>query len=420
MSTRGESTSKLASAAIENVISSLKIRCSWPTMKALLATKLLKPGAGYPDLIGRANKGDAESSTISLLARKTYFDVMAAGSRFIQLYEVDKLLGLALVAKLDRAVVPTSDFLKSYPLPLDLVDLASAPIESTLCEIRKIAVDSYQLILCSKRVVEERLVIDSTSTPQVMTAISAAVASANPIGGAATPMGGYDRFVGYKVIPVQVFDVITLRPNLNRLEVSLDLAHRGLGIDGAIAAQKLLLAVSAMIPEMQSISEGQPDNLFDAIAGIYSAKKTTDVNVIDIGIRTPSGAVTRGRMPTLDEDIRYEDYHKAGAEAVANKATAVAQVVPVGSAQSEPAFPEAAPQVEAALASQIGSKTRVNPHGVVAAWTFAVPKGKATVKLWTTLAQAASSAPILYGMEVSDALADSDVLQAVNKVVKYL
>jgi len=268
--------------------------------------------------------------------------------------------------RLASASVAPSAFSPTYPVPLDLSALLQAPIDLTLCEVRNTPGGDVQLVFCSRRDVEERLTVDKTSTPAVMSAFSQA-------------LGGYDRFVAYKYTHVQVFDVVTIRPKLERIEISLDIAQRGYFFDSSIHAMKLTNAVSLLVPDL--VFEGQsPRNLFSAIEGIYSAPKTTDVNIIDIGFRTASGAVNRGKMPTVHEDIREERFHKAGA--VADK--------------------------------------QVTPNGVIGAWTFMHPRGGAKIKLWVPVSQAASSNPVLDSMEVRDAKADSDVLQAVNKVVKYL
>ncbi len=367
MATSKTPEEKVEATSVEELVGYLKGRCSWPSMKLLLSLKGLKPGGGYPDLIARAAKGDADGEVISKLVRITYLNIIATGDRYVQLYVLSDDEVKQVLARLQSATVASSVFSEAYPKPLAQADLLSAPTDRTLCEVKQLSPDDFQLVFCRKQVIEEKTPIDSDSNPQVMAAVA--------------PAGQFDRIVGYKFTPVQTFDVVNIRTKLKRIEVGLDLAHAGLKLEGPLAVFQLLGAVSLHLPELRTLYESQqPENVFPAIKGIYSARKTKDVNVTEIGIRTPSGAITRGKMPTPDDDIRMEKYHKNGADAV----------------------------------------TQIYPYGVVATWAFSAPKGRATLKLWTSTAQAAASAPVHFGIEMSDAINDSDVVQAMNKVVKYL
>lgn len=179
----------------------------------------------------------------------------------------------------------------------------------------------------------------------------------------------------------QAFDVLTLRSKLGRVEVALDLPQKGMDFDAHQQSLKLLIASALLHSGFQQVFESRPLNLFTAIDNMYTAKKGTDVNIVETGFRTPSGAVSRLKMPSQLTDVREETYHSGGAKAVNND---------------------------------------IRPYGIVTAWQFSFPKGGAKIRLWSTARMAASPSPRLDAVEISDCFRDSDVVQAVNKVVSFL
>jgi hypothetical protein len=356
----------ISSAPLARVIEGLKVRCSWPLMKQLLTANDLKPGSGWADLCARGTRQDRPGDAIAQLVRETYSEIIYAGDRIIHVYDIDKTLAETLQSRAALASIAPSAFSSSYPLPLNTDELAKAPVNLTLCEVKYTVEGDVHFVFCSRRDIEERLTVDKTSNPTVMLAFTES-------------LKGYDKFVAFKYGHVQAFDVVTLRPKLGRLEVSLDIAQRGSFFDCSIHALKLINTTSLILTDL--IYEGQqPFNLFAAIEGMYKASKTKDVIINDVGFRTASGSVNRSKMPTIIDDLREEPFHKGGSEA----------------------------------------DTQVSPNGLEATLTFIHPKGGAKIKLWVPIAQAASSNPVLYAMEITESKADSDVVQAVNKVIKYL
>ena len=75
---------------LDKVVEALKVRCSWPLMRQILAASDLKPGAGWDDLIAKGVRGDASGNSIAELVRDTYLEIVYAGDRIIQLYDVDE------------------------------------------------------------------------------------------------------------------------------------------------------------------------------------------------------------------------------------------------------------------------------------------------------------------------------------------
>lgn len=373
MNTKKTPAQILSEAPIERVFQALQKHTSWPVMKEVLIAGDVKPGIGWDDLLARANKRDANGPAIDQMARQLYGEYIGAGSRSIQLYEVDGALVNSLIDYFKTLSPQPSKFTATYPLPLLEADLANAPTDLTLCDIRNLDSGDLQLVFCSARITEDKLLIDHESTPQVANAFNDALT---------TSVGRrYDRFVAYSFMYQQAFDVLTLRAKLGRVEVALDLPQRGSDFHPQQQSQKLLLAASLLHSDFQQISLFQPINLFSAINNMYTATKGKDVNIVDTGFRTPSGAVSRIKMPSLLIDVREETYHKEGAKAVDND---------------------------------------IRPFGLVTAWQFSFPKGGAKIKLWCTARMAASATPRIGAVEISDCLRDSDVVQAVNKVVSFL
>lgn len=360
--------STLATTKFENVIGALQERCSWLLVKDLLVANGLKPGLGWADLVARGEKGDAEGAKISGLVRMFFWEYVVAGKRYVQIYDLPKDVWPSIQTQLLGAKIHHSAFTSSYPLALSASELAAAPTDQTLCEIRTLNGDDVQLIFCSSRSFEESFLIERNTSPAVMAAVDLAIK-------------GYDRLVAYKQQWIQAFDVVTFRPSLDRVEIALDLNSRGASFDGGSLSLKLLAAAKQAISAIAPIYTGQlPMNIFPAIGEIYKSRGSSELNIIDANFRTPSGAINRGKMPSM-EDLREEPFHKSGAEAV---------------------------------------KKEIRVGGIVVAWTFKYPPGKAKTKLWTRISVAAGQDPMLVDMELSDASRDSDVAQACTKIVKYL
>lgn len=218
---------RVALEPVAKLVDVLRRRCSWPLMKRILATRNLKPGGGWPDLKVRAAKGDHDSQVIADLVRQTYFGSLVAADRYVQLYELDESLAKAVLARLAASKVAASPFSPRYPLPLEGPDLDSAPTDFTLCEIVQRGTD-WHLIFCSRRVIEDSLVIDGKTSPTVMSTFRQA-------------LSGYDKFVAYRRQAVQVFDVVTIRPQLGRLEIALDITQNTSDFDAEDLALRLLM-----------------------------------------------------------------------------------------------------------------------------------------------------------------------------------
>lgn len=359
----------LVTSKFELVVNALQERCSWLPVKDLLIVNGLKPGSGWADLIARAEQGDADGVKISGLIRSFFWEYVVAGKRHVQLYSLAPDSWLPIKAQLVAAQVPLSAFTALYPLGLNQANLMLAPTDQTLCEIRALGGDDVQLVFCSSRSFEEAFTLERNTSPAVMAAVDQAVK-------------GYDRLVAYKQQWIQAFDVITFRPSLDRVEIALDLNNRGSSFDGNAMALKLLAAVKQLLSAIEPIYAGQlPINLFSAIGEIYKSRGSSELHIIDANFRTPSGAINRGKMPSTEVDLREEPFHKSGAEAV---------------------------------------KKEIRVGGIVVAWTFKYPTGKARTKLWTRLTVSAAQDPVLHDMELSEASRDSDVAQACTKIIKYL
>jgi hypothetical protein len=369
MATQPTLRQNLAATSFQKLVESLKVRYPWPEMRTVLTASGVKPGAGWPDVIGRGTTDAAFAGAVRPTVENLLAEVVVAGKRYVQLYDLDAGTIADILLRIAGNGAPVSPFSATYPLPLTDQALAAAPTDFTLCEIRFLASGDLQLVFCSRRALEERLEVDLASTPQVFAALGQAFA-------------GYDRWMGFKEIQFQVYDVLTFRAKLERLELSLDLAQRHSFGDPSVEALRLMGAATTLIPELQATYESQsPTNLFPAIGEIYGARNAADVAVTAVGFRTPSGAVSRMKMPTRTEDVRQETFFKGGAEAV---------------------------------------KQKVNPYGIEATWSLAFPAGTVNTRLWVAVSTAAGTDPRLNGFEVSGATRDDQLVQAINKVVKHL
>lgn len=155
------------------------------------------------------------------------------------------------------------------------------------------------LIFCAKRAVDEQVRYQANQ-------VTAAVRDA---------FAGYDEFIAIRRMDYQVFDVLTVRPKLNRLELLIDHPDRIRLPESTDARTLGLLGRTMMlVPSLKTIYEqNEPLNLLACINNLLQAK--TEGRVSRLYFRSPTDSVKKEAM-TVNKDLRVEVFHKAGVEAV--------------------------------------------------------------------------------------------------------
>lgn len=126
---------------------------------------------------------------------------------------------------------------------------------------------------------------------------------------------GYESFLAIKRREYQIFDVVTIRQSLRRLEVLIDhpdrLRDKETTEDRCLA---LLAAVSGQSSKLMQLYEtNMPDNLFPCISSLY--QKFGEGLVRSLSFRAPSKSLKKESVISKD-DLRKEPFHEAGIKAV--------------------------------------------------------------------------------------------------------
>jgi hypothetical protein len=267
-------------------------------MTSILKQAGLPSGAGWDKLELQLEGllGDQREKAWSLLV-KLRADLILAGTKDAFLFELDEAQASAISDSLATVAVSAGNFSPSYPRPLSETGLAVLTFDHELVDKVVRRNGDVSLVFCARRTREDRVTYG-------MNEVTEAVRSS---------FVGFDQFIAIKRIDYQVFDVLTVRRSLRRLEVLVDFPDRIRPPESAESRCLSMMGRLAMnIPELQTIyQKNSPINLAPCISGLYQAK--TEGRVSKLSFRTPTKSVNRGAMTSKD-DLRNENFHRGGVE----------------------------------------------------------------------------------------------------------
>ncbi|GAB1838631.1 hypothetical protein MyNCGM121_54180 [Achromobacter xylosoxidans] len=346
----------------KHFISALRDRCSWPIFREALKRARLSTGLGWVELEGTAAETTTNGAKLRQLLREYYFEHLIAGERYIQLYEMPAIDKKRLLTALGLATVPKSDFQDTYPLPLSLKRLPSAPSDPTLVEVRPLDRDDYALVYCSVRSYDDREKYTFNQLPSHVQQTYTEI----------------DQLITVRKVHYQAYDVVVIRPGLNRIEICIDQPKKSNTERLELAVLSVLRTACQNVPDLEPAFSTPAYNVFPAISGIYFTHKEGTVR--SLSFRTLTGSRKHERMIQSDDDLRAEKFHQAGAHAVQNK---------------------------------------LKPYELTVEWESKVPEGKFEVTMKALIRELSSQEPRLYGFYVT---ANSNPLLAVaiNKIIKYI
>jgi hypothetical protein len=255
-----------------------------------------------------------------------------------------------------------SSFTNKYPLPLDQKELAAAPSEPTLCEVRLHENGDTSMVFCSARHHDDRNSYLFDQLPKHIKDTYAQI----------------DKLVTYTRVYYQAYDVITLRSKLERIEVCIDQPEK-LGSTGLDSLPLQVLSASALhIPSLKGIGAAPPENLFPAISGMYY--ESSEGTVKALSFRTLTGSIKKERMTASTDDLRDEKFHHAGMSALGQK---------------------------------------ISPYELTLELHFKAPDCNSTLTLAALIRELSSANPTLHGCYVSTI--DSSALErTLNRLMTYL
>lgn len=347
---------------VDQLVSAIELRSSWTLLRDALKAAKFPPGHGWKDLKGTAAESTKEGARLREFLREYFDDSLVAGERYVQIYTVEKELIKALSTSLLGAKVPPSDFAATYPLPLDLKTLVTAPSDPTLCELREHGNGDVSLIFCSTGYFDDRTVYEHN---QLSDLIKKAFV-------------GVDKMITVRKTYYQSYDVVTIRRKLERIEISVDQPSKLNGNRFDNRPMSILTAAALYLTELVGFGARPADNLFPAISSIYSEK--TEGRVVSLAFRTKTGSVKREKMTSPDDDLRDERFHQAGMVAVGQD---------------------------------------IKPYELEVEWEFPSPDSDASLKLHGLLSQVSSEDPTLYGCYVK-AHKEGSLEKAINRLMTHI
>lgn len=331
-------------------------------MREALKSEKLPVGQGWKDVTANSSENTPQGVKLRAYVQKYFTESIITGDRYVQLYEVSGMLTSAILRKLENVVVSESAFSSSYPLPLDQELLSTAPSEPVLCEVRPHDNGDVSLILCSARSHDDSMSYTYSQLPQHVQNTYRQI----------------DKLVTYRKVYYQAYDVVTIRTNLERIEICVDQPAKAGAVGLETLPLRMLSACALSVSDFTGMGAIPPANLFPAIAGMYAATKEGKVTALSF--RTLTGSIKKERMTADTVDLREEKFHHAGMNALGQK---------------------------------------ISPYELALDFEFKFPDGQATLKLSALIRELASATPTLHGCYVTSATSSS-FERTLNRLVTYL
>ncbi|NQE51898.1 hypothetical protein [Herbaspirillum rubrisubalbicans] len=349
-------------AAVKLLIGALKQRVSFHSLRDNLKKNEFPTGIGWDDIHAHSMDGTEVGEKFRNFLVETYSQSLVAGNRYVWLYDLDRELTSALVTRLTETKVNGSYFESSYPLPLPVEGLVKAPGDPELCEIRHHKSGDVSLVFCQARFYDDKTSYAAKELPEHVRKTYHDV----------------DRVVTYRKIFYQAYDVITIRANLNRLEVCVDDPAKLTSTDLETQPLKLLTAAALHLEMLTGTGGRPPLNLFGAIAAMYYEGR--EGTVTSLSFRTITGSIKKERMTAASQDLRDEKFHHAGVNALGQK---------------------------------------ISPYELTLEYETKIPLGAAQLKLSAMIKELAAENPTLHGCFVSS-LSFECFTNALNRMVTFI
>lgn len=349
---------------IKKLLEEIRQKYSLSELRAILKAEDVGPAPGWEKLAERLIEADDELKTrAESLLKGLHGDLVLAGTKDLEVFELAEGQG-ALIAAAFAAIHPASpSFGASYPLSVSETALRGLTFDHELTAKIEHTSGDVSLVFCARRTMEEQ---DRYQANEVAAAVRAA-------------FDGYEEFIAIRRMEYQIFDVVTVRRALDRIEVLVDYPDRlraSETTDQRVLA--LLGRLASSVPDLTVTYETNlPINLFACINNLLQAKN--EGRVSKLSFRSPTDSVKKEAMTAI-KDLREEVFHKAGVQAVG----------------------------------------AITPFDVTVAWeSFVNAKGSASVRVGAPITVLSAAEPFVRAARISGARSDSAVLAVVNKLVSY-
>lgn len=347
----------------EKLLNNLKERFQFRDLAKILKEEDIGSAAGWGKLLEKLCEFDSTAADrAEVVLNNLNSGLVLAGTKDAFIIPLDEDQVQTMLCELTSIVVTEGNFSDSYPFSLEKTSLKPLTSEHELVRKEIHASGDISLILCAKRSEEDRLTFQYN---QVTEAVQEAFLD-------------FDEFVAIRRTDYQVFDVLTLRVALRRIEILIDQPTK---IKQPETNEKRCLAILGRMSLMSAViahiyEANSPLNLAPCISGMYHA--TTEGRVSQLSFRTPTGSVNRGAVAL--QDLRTEVFHKNGVDAVGS----------------------------------------ITPYDVTISWDLLVnAKGSVSAQIGMPLSNLSSEACYVRHARIIGARADAAVVSVINKLVSY-
>jgi hypothetical protein len=319
---------------------------------------------GWDKLIAKLTDADAETKARALtVLERLHVGLVVAGTKDLFVFELSDSDIEQLGNEVVGVVPPASRYRDFFPFMADATTLAAMDRNHVLIDRHVHDNGDVSFILGAKRTYEEREVYE-------LSEVTAAVRDA---------FVGFDEFIAVRRTDYQVFDVLTIRPNLRRLEVLIDDPDRAHSTETTdTRCQTVLGRMAASLPTLAPIYETDtPIDLAPCIGAMYNNAR--EGRVVRLSFRSPSGSVNKGLVPT-QTDLRTDEFHEHGVHGVGT----------------------------------------ITPYDITVAWDqLEARSGTVQVQISMPLSGLSGEGHRVRKARISDARTDSQLVSLVNKLVSY-
>lgn len=287
-------------AKIKSLLFALEDKIQFRDVADVLKEKKLGSAIGWKQLFVKIDGSTNDiAATYALTLEKLYNDLVLSGTKEVHVFSLDEPETSQIVNAFAQITVSLNPFTESYPLPISATELSRQSRDLRLTHKVAHPNGDVSLVFCSVR-------SEIDKTEYRMNEVADAVKQA---------FVGYESFLAIKRREYQIFDVVTIRKSLRRIEVLIDhpdrLRDKETGEDRCLA---LLAAVSGSSTKLMQLYEtNMPDNLFPCISSLY--QKFGEGLVRSLSFRAPSKSLKKESVASKD-DLRKEPFHEAGIKAV--------------------------------------------------------------------------------------------------------
>ncbi|WP_339091640.1 hypothetical protein [Variovorax paradoxus] len=351
-------------ARVNEMLLALEHKINFHELREVLKRNDLATAVGWKQLIEKIESGTMDSANaFHAVLLKVHNDLVLAGSKDAQVFVLTPE-DCEQIAIFFSSIEPVaSAFRAAFPLAANSTQLRASGPELLLTHKVTHQNGDISLIFCACRTEIDR---EHFSLGQVTEAVR-------------NSFQGYEEFIAIKKNEYQIFDVITIRKSLNRLEILVDhpekirepetVEDRGLALFAALHGQSP--AIDALY------NQNTPVNLFPCINSLYSNFR--EGRVQRLSFRAPSKSLKRETVSS-DDDLRKEPFHEAGIKAVGT----------------------------------------ITPYDVTIVWdSFINASSGASVRIQAPVGSLSVEGSFVRSARISSAKDDAAIVSVINKLVSY-